>query len=68
MIAEKFHAMSEGGKIVSRMKDFYDIWMLSQSFSFEDDRLAQAIAATFARRKTKIPTELPAALTRIFAE
>jgi hypothetical protein len=50
------------------MKDFYDIWVLSRSFSFEDDRLARALAATFSRRETAIPRELPDALTRDFAE
>lgn len=50
------------------MKDFYDIWILSRSFSFDDDRLARAIAATFQRRGTEIPTELPDALTPAFAD
>jgi hypothetical protein len=49
------------------MKDFYDIWVLSRSFSFEDDRLARAIAATFERRGTTIPSEAPDALTPDFA-
>jgi predicted nucleotidyltransferase component of viral defense system len=68
VIAEKFQAMVALGRANSRMKDFYDIWHLSQSFSFNDDRLARAIAATFARRGTSIPTELPDALTPAFAE
>ena len=67
VIAEKFQAMVALGRANSRMKDFYDIWVLSRSFTFDDDRLAQAIAATFARRKTMIPTELPDALTPAFA-
>ena len=56
------------GRANSRMKDFYDIWLLSQSFPFDDDRLARAIAATFERRETEIPAELPDALTPAFAE
>lgn len=67
VIAEKFQAMVALGRANSRMKDFYDIWILSRSFTFDDDRLAQAIAATFARRKTAVPTELPDALTPAFA-
>lgn len=67
VIAEKFEAMVALGRTNSRMKDFYDIWILSRSFSFDDDRLARAIAATFARRGTAIPTELPDALTPAFA-
>jgi hypothetical protein len=34
----------------------------------EGERLARAIAATFARRNTAIPTDRPDALTRAFAE
>ena len=67
VIAEKFQAMVALGRANSRMKDFYDIWILSRSFSFDGDRLAQAIAATFARRETAVPTELPDALTPAFA-
>lgn len=67
VIAEKFQAMVALGRANSRMKDFYDIWILSRSFSFEDDRLSRAIAATFMRRKTAIPSELPDALTLAFA-
>lgn len=46
VIAEKFQAMVLLGRANSRMKDFYDIWVLSKSYSFDDDRLPRAIAAT----------------------
>ena len=68
VIAEKFQAMVSLGRANSRMKDFYDIWLLATSFPFEDDRLARAIKATFERRETKIPDQLPDALTRDFGE
>ncbi len=67
VIAEKFQAMVALGRANSRMKDFYDIWVLSHSFNFDDGRLAQALAATFARRGTAIPTEPPDSLTPAFA-
>ncbi len=67
VIAEKFQAMVALGCANSRMKDFYDIWILSRSFAFDDNRLARAIAATFARRGTNIATDLPDALTPAFA-
>ena len=67
VIAEKFQAMVALGRANSRMKDFYDIWILSRSFAFDNDRLARAIAATFARRGTEIPAEVPDALTPAFA-
>lgn len=67
VVAEKFQAMVMLGRANSRMKDFYDIWLLSQSFEFEVGRLAQAIAATFNRRDTQIPSDPPDALTEAFA-
>ncbi|MFO7763105.1 MAG: nucleotidyl transferase AbiEii/AbiGii toxin family protein, partial [Wenzhouxiangellaceae bacterium] len=68
VIAEKFQAIVMLGRANSRMKDFYDIWLLSRSGAFDDDRLALAIAATFARRGTEVPLELPDGLTLSFAE
>lgn len=62
VIAEKLQAMVALGDANSRMKDFYDVWVLSKSASFERDRLARAIAATFARRKTDLPAGLRAML------
>lgn len=55
------------GRANSRMKDFYDVWILGRSFTFDDDKLARAIAATFARRGTEVPAELPDALSPAFA-
>jgi predicted nucleotidyltransferase component of viral defense system len=68
VIAEKFQAMVALGRANSRMKDFFDVWLLSRNYQFEGDVLARAIAATFARRKTAIPAETPVALTQEFAE
>lgn len=56
-IAEKFHAMVVLGTINGRMKDFYDIWLLAQTFSFEGEQLAQAVRATFAARTTELERE-----------
>lgn len=66
VIAEKFQAMVDLGRANTRMKDFYDIWILSRSFAFEGDRLARAIQATFSRRGTPIPQDLPDALSAAF--
>ena len=67
VIAEKFQAMVALGRANTRLKDFYDIWVMARSHTFEDDRLTRAIAATFARRKTEIPVDAPDALTPAFA-
>jgi hypothetical protein len=68
VIAEKFQAMVVLGRANSRMKDFYDVWVLKRAFTFNGDTLARAIAATFARRETEIPTGRADALSRAFAE
>jgi len=53
-IAEKFQAMVKLGVLNSRMKDFYDIWMLSRVFDFESKLLAEAIEKTFVNRTTPL--------------
>jgi predicted nucleotidyltransferase component of viral defense system len=68
VIAEKFQAMVVLGFINSRMKDFYDVWLMSKEFSFEGRLLAQAIQATFERRQTEIPQSSPVALTPDFGQ
>lgn len=50
----------------SRMKDFYDILVISRELSFKGSSLAAAIAATFERRRTPLPSSAPAALTAEF--
>jgi hypothetical protein len=49
------------------MKDYYDIWMLSRMYEFSADRMVSALAATFARRGTEIPTGVPEGLSEAFA-
>lgn len=66
-IAEKFEAMVKLGVLNSRMKDFYDIWLLSRQFDFKGDELARAIRLTFERRGTELPLEIEA-FSRPFAD
>lgn len=54
MIAEKFQAMVKLGVLNTRMKDFYDVWMLSRLFDFHGEVLAEAVEKTFVNRKTPI--------------
>jgi len=68
VVAEKLEAMVLLGEANSRMKDFYDLWFLSQNFEFDGETLVSAIRATFARRKTLLPSELPVGLCNEFAE
>lgn len=65
-IAEKLEAMVKLGELNSRMKDFFDIWLLSHSFDFDGRRFSEAIEKTFKRRGTAIPGAEPVALTARF--
>lgn len=66
VIAEKLDAMVQLGQANSRMKDFYDIKVLSECFDFDGVLLVKAIQATFNRRGTPIPAELPVTLSPQF--
>jgi hypothetical protein len=68
VVAEKLEALAKLGMVNSRMKDFFDLAILARSFPFVGSVLRDAIAATFQRRGTVIPTELPIALTDSFAK
>lgn len=57
VIAEKFQAMVLLGVANSRMKDFYDIQIISQTMELDGSLLSQAVKATFERRKTLISKE-----------
>jgi len=67
VVAEKFEALVTLGLANSRMKDFYDLWMLAQHSSFDGEVLRQALQATFDRRQSPVPTDTPLALTPFFA-
>lgn len=67
VVAEKFHAMTRHAELNSRMKDYYDLWLISEAFEFECPALQKAIEITFKNRDTDIPLERPAALTLEFA-
>ncbi|MBU0910593.1 MAG: nucleotidyl transferase AbiEii/AbiGii toxin family protein [Proteobacteria bacterium] len=59
-IAEKFEAMVKLGELNSRMKDFYDIWLLSRQFDFMGERLKDAVSETLKNRGTNLPSEIVA--------
>lgn len=65
-VAEKFEAMVKLGVLNSRVKDFFDIWLLSRQFDFDGTMIARAVTETFATRGTAIPAA-PVALTGDFA-
>ena len=54
VVSEKLQAMVELGTSNSRMKDFYDVWVLQNQFDFDGVTLSEAIKATFERRRTAV--------------
>ncbi len=65
-VAEKFEAMVKLGQLNSRLRDFFDIWLLSRQFDFDGPTLARAIQRTFENRGTPLNPN-PVALTPEFA-
>ena len=68
VIAEKYQAMVLLGLANTRMKDFYDVAVIAKRTALDGALLARAIAATFNRRGTPLPTEPPQALTASFGD
>lgn len=68
VVAEKFEALSSLGIANSRMKDYFDLWILARHSDFDGDTLRQAILATFNRRKTALNGQVPFGLTDGFAQ
>jgi len=56
-IAEKFEAMLQRFELTSRMKDFYDIFYLSQTFDFNGIILQKALSKTLNNRGTHLGTD-----------
>jgi predicted nucleotidyltransferase component of viral defense system len=67
VIAEKFHALVTRGIANSRLKDFYDLWLIAETFELDRSSLATAIRQTFTRRATALPDEKPTAFTESYA-
>jgi predicted nucleotidyltransferase component of viral defense system len=68
VIAKKFQAVVALGLANGRMKDFYDLWAIPKAMPVEAQALDAAIAATFERRETAIPTEPPSGLSAMMAD
>lgn len=68
VVAEKFQALVALGIVNTRMKDFFDLWAISETFAFEGALLAGSLHATFERRATELPDEAPSALTTAFSD
>lgn len=66
LISENLHTMFRHGIANSRMKDIYDIWLLSRQFTFSGDRLSEAIEKTFHNRGMEIKEQEPLIFSNTF--
>lgn len=62
VVAEKLECIVHRGVLNSRLKDYYDLWIVSQYFNFDGKTLQEAIQNTFSNRQTEIPTGIPPGL------
>lgn len=67
VIAEKFQAIVSLGMANSRMKDYFDLWVLLRNATLDSAILEQAVQATFKRRGTALQTDTPVGLSDQFS-
>ncbi len=67
IVAEKLETLVVLGMANSRVKDYYDLVLVSRMFGFELCTLAEAVRRTFERRGTPVPASTPIGLTDGFA-
>ena len=67
VVAEKLEAIVSLGMTNSRMKDYFDLFALAREGGLGAELLGEAIAATFVRRETPLPTAPPLGLSEEFA-
>ena len=68
VVAEKFHAVCLLGMANTRMKDYFDLWVLLTEGALESTELRRAVEATFARRQLPVPNVVPSGLSDTFAQ
>jgi hypothetical protein len=68
VVAEKFEALTTLGIANTRLKDFYDPWLIAQTYEFRQHGLIEAVRHTFGRRGTarhsKLRSDCPTNLRR----
>jgi len=67
-IAETLETIVSLGLLNSRLKDYFDLYMLAQRMGFDGGALTDTVRRTFERRGTPIPAQSPPGLTRAFAD
>ncbi len=67
VVAEKVEAMVRFGAVNTRLKDYFDLYVLASERSIDPTKLSRQCAETFRRRGTSIPDGEPVGLSDAFA-
>jgi predicted nucleotidyltransferase component of viral defense system len=67
VVAEKLEAIISLGMANSRMKDYFDLWVILRDAQLEQGILAQAVEAMLNRRGTRRPSGIPIGLSAQFS-
>jgi hypothetical protein len=67
-LAEKFETIVSRGLANSRLRDYYDLWLLSTLRSYDGAEVRAALTATFKHREASLPAEVPPGLTEAFSD
>ena len=67
VVAEKLEAIISLGMANSRMKDYFDLWVILRDAKLDQDILVQAVEATLNRRGTRKPSGVPIGLSEQFS-
>lgn len=67
VLAEKLQAIVMLGTVNTRIKDYYDLLALARLFEFDGATVRDALIATFERRGTPLPIDVPVGLSPEFA-
>ena len=66
VVAEKLEAIITLGMANTRMKDYFDLWVILLDTPLDQKILSQAVVATVTNRRTKMPNGFPVGLSEQF--
>ena len=68
VVAEKLEAIITLGMANTRMKDYFDLWVILRDTPLDQKILSKAVVATLTNRRTKMPNGFPVGLSEQFWE
>ena len=63
VVAEKLEAIITLGMVNTRMKDYFDLWVILRDTPLDQKILSKAVVATLTNRRTKMPNDFPVGLS-----